>query len=267
MIRAWQSLSQLAIALVFSIAMFPQSAKADVPPSDNPILSESFCLEFIDRAITTAKRGEWQVSQQERSILKKCRAKFSTPPDANTPLPTIGECLSIVKIAWTGGIEKLLKTDFSEEKTKSLGRCSELLISYSIRSGAMMPALKIDDMAVVDKTAYKHKLPQRGDIVAFKPSEILRKENFKDTMIKRIIGVPGDRIEIKGGKVYINGKALIEKYILDRSTYQHKLTVVPPNSYFVLGDNRNNSYDSYYWGFLPRDLIIGKLVWQSSRKK
>ncbi len=261
--RVWRS-NKLAIAVLVSIAILPQSVKADVSPPDNPILSESFCVEFIDWAITTAKRGEWQVSQQERSILKKCKAKFYIQPDANTPLPTITECVSVIKIAWEGGIKKLSETDFSEEKNKSLERCPELLISYSIPAISMMPTLKRNDIVLIDKTAYKYKWPQCGDIVAFKPTEILKKEKFKDTFIKRIIGAPGDRIEIKDGKVYVNGKALIEDYILEPIGYQQELTIVPANSYFMLGDNRNNSYDSHYWGFVPRDLIIGKLVWQSS---
>ena len=267
MIKAWQSFYKITLGLVAAIAILPQTVGADVPAAENPILSESFCLEFFDRAITDAKSGTLRLSTQDRSIIKKCKTKFSILPDVNTPLPNITECISLIKIVWEGGTKKLLETDFSEEKNKSLERCSELFISYSIPSISMMPTLKKNDIVIVDKTAYKFKFPQRGDIISFKPTATLKKENYKDTFIKRIIGIPGDRVKVKGGKVYINGKSIVEDYLSEPTSYEHPLTIVPANSYFVLGDNRNNSYDSHYWGFVPRNLIIGKLVWQSSTQQ
>jgi signal peptidase I len=98
--------------------------------------------------------------------------------------------------------------------------------------------------------------------VVFAPTEALKKQDFHDAFIKRIIGLPGDKVQVKGGQVYINGQPLREPYIGkdEKPQYEWGPQVVPPNSYLVLGDNRNNRFDSHYWGFVPRENIIGKAV-------
>jgi signal peptidase I len=105
---------------------------------------------------------------------------------------------------------------------------------------------------------YRFRLPERGDIVVFSPTEALQKLNYREAFIKRIIGLPGDKVQVKGGQVYINDQPLAETYISDKPEYEWGPMVIPPNSYFVLGDNRNNSLDSAHWGFVPRENIIGK---------
>ena len=127
-----------------------------------------------------------------------------------------------------------------------------------IPAESMLPTLKVNDRLVINKLAYRFYLPQRGDIVVFDPTEALQDQGYRDAFIKRIIGLPGDRIKVIGGQVYVNDKALIESYIQEKPQYQLEEIVVPPKSYLVLGDNRNNSYDSHYWGFVPRKNIIGK---------
>jgi signal peptidase I len=127
-----------------------------------------------------------------------------------------------------------------------------------IPSGAMLPTLQINDRLIINKWNYRFQSPQRGDIVVFSPPEALKLQNFKDAFIKRVIGLPGEKVEVKEGKVYINNRPLEENYIEDPPNYRFGLVTVPPNSYFMLGDNRNNSYDSHYWGFVPRENIIGK---------
>lgn len=127
-----------------------------------------------------------------------------------------------------------------------------------IPSGAMLPTLHVNDRLIINKLAYRFRMPERGDIVVFSPTEALQKQNFHDAFIKRIIGLPGDKVQVKGGQVYINDQPLAETYISDQPQYEWGPMVIPPNSYFVLGDNRNNSYDSHYWGFIPRENIIGK---------
>ena len=133
-----------------------------------------------------------------------------------------------------------------------------------IPSGAMLPTLQINDRLIINKLIYRFSNPVRGDIVVFNPTAQLEKEKFKDAFIKRVIGLPGDRIDVKDGKVYINSKVLTEKYLHEAPTYNWSSTaltpdgIVPEGHYLVLGDNRNNSYDSHYWGFVPRQNIIGK---------
>lgn len=128
-----------------------------------------------------------------------------------------------------------------------------------IPSGSMLPTLEINDRLIIDKLGYKFQNPERGDVVVFSPTEELKKQ-YKDAFIKRIIGLPGETVEIKNGRVYINGEVLSEDYIAEEPHYNWGPETVPENSYLVLGDNRNNSYDSHYWGFVPRDNIIGRAI-------
>jgi signal peptidase I len=129
-----------------------------------------------------------------------------------------------------------------------------------IPSESMLPTLEVNDRLIVEKVSYRFEDPQRGDIVVFWPTERLKEENpsLKDAFIKRIIGLPGETVEVRGGQVYINGQPLRENYIFDEPEYQWGPEVVPEDSYLVLGDNRNNSYDSHFWGFVPRENIIGR---------
>ena len=129
-----------------------------------------------------------------------------------------------------------------------------------IPSGSMLPTLQINDRLIVDKLSYHFHSLERGDIVVFSPTETLKDQGFKDAFIKRVIGLPGEKVEVKGGRVYINDQPLREDYIEEKPSYQWGPVTVAADSYLVLGDNRNNSYDSHYWGFVPRDRIIGRAV-------
>jgi signal peptidase I len=131
-----------------------------------------------------------------------------------------------------------------------------------IPSGSMEPTLQVNDRLIVDKLGYRFGEPERGDIVVFAPTEELERQKFHDAFIKRVIGLPGEKVEIKNGQVLINDRILAEDYIQPdkRPQYQWGPQVVPEGSYLVLGDNRNNSYDSHYWGFVPRDKIIGRAI-------
>ncbi len=133
-----------------------------------------------------------------------------------------------------------------------------------IPAGSMLPTLAINDRVVINKLIYRFHPPERGDIVVFSPTETLKKEGYKDAFVKRIIGIPGDRVDVKDGKVYVNSKVISEKYLDEAPAYNWSTTelipggIIPKDSYLVFGDNRNNSYDSHYWGFVPREYIIGK---------
>ncbi|NJK77335.1 MAG: signal peptidase I [Oscillatoriales cyanobacterium RU_3_3] len=134
-----------------------------------------------------------------------------------------------------------------------------------IPTGSMLPTLQINDRLIVDKVTYRFGDPQRGDIVVFMPPDAAslctgQPPPIKDAYIKRVIGLPGDTVEVREGKVYINKQPLQEKYIEEIPGYLYGPKVVPPNSYAVFGDNRNASCDSHYWDFVPRQNIIGRAI-------
>ena len=127
-----------------------------------------------------------------------------------------------------------------------------------IPSSSMEPTLEINDRLIIEKMSYRFREPVRGDVVVFNPTEALKAQDFHDAFIKRIIGLPGETVLVREGKVYVDGNEITEKYIAEDPNYDYGPVVVPQGEYLVLGDNRNNSYDSHYWGFVPQDKIIGK---------
>lgn len=168
-----------------------------------------------------------------------------------------------------------------------------LVQAFVIPTGSMEDTLLIGDHLLVDKLAYApsgnfskyilpYEEPKHGDIIVFRyPVDI------SQTFVKRTIGVPGDRIKIINQQVYRNGVKLNEPYVYHKNPYPDSFrdnfpssepnlmlsdparemlannvvngeVVVPPNSFFAMGDNRDNSLDSRYWGFVPRENIIGK---------
>lgn len=124
---------------------------------------------------------------------------------------------------------------------------------YRVQGHSMMPTLKEGEYLIINKLSYYLEEPQRGEIVVLHYPRDPSRE-----YIKRIIGLPGDRVEIGGGQVKVNGVVLNEPYLNGAPTYQEQSWVVPEESFFVLGDNRNNSSDSRSWSFLPRSDIVGK---------
>jgi len=176
-----------------------------------------------------------------------------------------------------------------------------LLQAFVVPSGSMENTLLIGDHLFVDKLAYspygaagKHFLPyedvHRGDVIVFRyPADITK------DYVKRVIGVPGDHLRLKDGVLQLNGHAVSEPYVIQsrpgtydeyrdnfpqgeshvmlypgaRQMLEHNQVngeiVVPPGHYFAMGDNRENSEDSRYWGFVPRDNIMGKpvIIWWS----
>ena len=129
--------------------------------------------------------------------------------------------------------------------------------SFVVVGSSMEPNLEDGQRLLVNKVVYQIREPQRGDIIVF------HQPNGRQVdLIKRIIALPGDTVEIKDEAVYINGSAINEPYIEAAPLYTMAKKEIPEGEYFVLGDNRNNSNDSHSWGELPQQNIIGK-AWLS----
>ncbi|MEY3297696.1 MAG: putative signal peptidase [Cyanobacteriota bacterium] len=129
-----------------------------------------------------------------------------------------------------------------------------------IPSNSMDPTLHIGDRLLVDKLSYRWQPPHRGDIVVFNPPAQLVKLGYQNgqAFIKRIVGEPGDTIQVQSGQVVLNGQPLPETYIAEAPRYDMPALTIPPGYVFVLGDNRNDSNDSHVWGPLPQQNLIGK---------
>jgi signal peptidase I len=141
------------------------------------------------------------------------------------------------------------------------------IISYAIRTfafdtrivptGSMLPTIQLQDRVIFDKIFYHFDTLKRGDIIMFKPP---MGSDESDDLVKRIIGLPGERLEVRAGKVWINDKALDEPYLNQAPNYTYGPMEIPDNAYFMMGDNRNNSKDSHIWGVLPKENIKGRVI-------
>jgi len=127
--------------------------------------------------------------------------------------------------------------------------------AMKVPTGSMIPTIEINDRLFVEKVMWMTKL-EHGDIVVFHSPVEPKK------YVKRLIGLPGDVIEIKEGHLYRNQEQVNEPYIRDTMNYNYGPVTVPEDEYFFLGDNRNESYDSHLWPvpFVKKDQVIGK-VW------
>lgn len=123
---------------------------------------------------------------------------------------------------------------------------------FQVRGSSMEPSLSDGQYLVVSKVAYWIRSPQRGDAIVFVPPN-----GASDDYIKRIVGLPGDLVEISEGQTWVNGSPIDEEYILQPAAYSGSWSL-REEEYFVLGDNRNNSSDSHSWGLLLRKSIVGK---------
>jgi len=218
--------------------------------------------------------------------------RFATHIAADWLTTTVQERATAI---WSAG-RKQSPRSFVTEWAVTLGVylfvTTTLVQAYVIPTGSMEGTLRVGDHMLVDRVAYSdpgsmgaHILPYRelkhGDIVAF-----LYPEDVRQTYVKRVIGLPGDHIRLDHQQVIRNGNRLTEPYTQHIATYpdpyrdnfplepegatsprgrdmfaQHVRNgevIVPPNTLFVLGDNRENSLDSRYWGFVPRSYVVGK---------
>jgi signal peptidase I len=150
---------------------------------------------------------------------------------------------------------------------------SQYAAAFVIPTRGMEPTLLEGDYILTDNSIYRSRNPQREDLIVFK-----HPEDGERDVIKRIVGLPGEQILVRGQQVYVNGNLLQEPYVATDSVVRADLppcsysygcepTLVPPDSYFVLGDSRDNSRDSRYWGFVTRERVIGRafaIYWSSN---
>ena len=128
--------------------------------------------------------------------------------------------------------------------------------AFYIPSGSMEPTLMVDDRILVAKFVYRLGPERRGDVIVFRYPL-----NPQRDFVKRVMGLPGERVRLKEGVVYVGDRALSEKgYTIKPDFGNYGPVSVPANHYFVLGDNRNNSEDSRFFGYVPKANIIGKAV-------
>ena len=131
---------------------------------------------------------------------------------------------------------------------------------FIVKGQSMEPNFEDSNYLIVDELSYRFRDPQRGEVVVFRYPR-----NVSQRFIKRIIGLPGEKIEIKAGVVMVNGKILDESEYFPSGvqTLGNIQISLDENEYFVLGDNRISSFDSRQWGTLPRKNIIGRVYFRA----
>lgn len=142
---------------------------------------------------------------------------------------------------------------------------------YRVPTGSMLPTIQLGDQILTNKMAYDFKLPftevsltktgepKRGDVMVF-----IYPKDESINFVKRVIGLPGETLKIENNRLYINDDEVDESYLPTAARnliYQHQFEItIPEDMYFVMGDNRENSLDSRYWGFVPRKNVKGKAI-------
>lgn len=138
-----------------------------------------------------------------------------------------------------------------------------------IPSLSMYPTFDVGDQLAVEKVTKRIRPFNRNEIVVFNPPESFREimannygqtKKSKEALIKRIVAIEGDRVEVKNGKLYINGGIQDEPFTAEDAAYDFGPVTVPPGKVLCLGDNRNHSLDGHIWGFLPKENVIGRAV-------
>jgi signal peptidase I len=196
--------------------------------------------------------------KQYENLSQKKESSSKTPvkknPKDEEQISVIGEIISYVKIFAIAAILALIINN-------------TIIINATVPTGSMTNTILVNDQLIGFRLAYLFSEPKRGDIIIFKYPD-----DPSEKFIKRVIGLPGDVVDIKNvdGEVgvYVNGVKLDEPYIREAMVISEDLSyIVPADSYFVLGDNRNNSKDSRYWNntYVPKENILAKALFRYTR--
>ncbi|GBE57162.1 signal peptidase IB [bacterium BMS3Abin01] len=129
---------------------------------------------------------------------------------------------------------------------------------YKIPSGSMLPTIQLGDRILTNRVAYHYDDIKRGDVIVFNPPANHTGADPGVPFVKRVVGLPGDVIEVRNGKTLVNGEVFEVPEAVTPS-YTRPPEVVPEGQLFVLGDNRNESSDSHIWGYVPIENIIGRV--------
>ena len=160
-------------------------------------------------------------------------------------------------------------------KTYFLSLFIALLLRFTIieprfiPSLSMYPTFDVGDQLAVEKVTKRIKPLYRNECVVFRPPQAftdIMEDQYgstskgKEALIKRIVAIEGDKVEVKRGTLFINGTPQDEPFVAEEAQYEFGPVIVPPGNVLVLGDNRNHSLDGHIWGFLPKENIIGRAV-------
>ena len=169
----------------------------------------------------------------------------------------------------TGEEATLSRRDKNKKKKSSLREMVEVIVTalvlafliktfvvgnFWIPSESMVPTIEVNDKVIVTNFSYWFEGPKRGDVIVFRYPLDTKKD-----YIKRCIGLPGETVEFRDSKLYVNGQLVEEPYLPEGLVFEAYGPIeVPEGQYFMCGDNRNHSSDSRVWGFVEKRLIIGK---------
>jgi len=161
-------------------------------------------------------------------------------------------------------------------KTYTLSLTIALLLRFTIvepryiPSLSMFPTFDVGDQLAVEKVTKRIRPPNRNEVVVFYPPAEFRRiveENYggtskksKEALIKRIVAIEGDTVQVTKGKLYVNKEMQNEPFTQEEAEYEFGPVTVPPGQVLCLGDNRNHSLDGHIWGFLPKENVIGRAV-------
>lgn len=273
--RAWSSSSLYPQA---SVAPAPSPSAWPVPPSVAPAVTPPAASPSApsptarwDTEVTTAIPA---ASGYGMPANTGAMPQYGSPPEAwpaTSGAAAPPEVRSGFAVIWPWGLHGLVET----VEVLALALLMFVLVrsvaqNFVVEGGSMEPTFHNGEMLIVNKLSYRtfdlswlpftdkdnwrpFGTPKAGDVVVFK----FPQDQTRD-FIKRVVAVPGETVEVRDGKVFIDGVVRSEPYLDQAPTYDYGPTKVPDGQIFVLGDNRNNSYDSHSWGMLDQKLLIGR---------